>query len=435
MYFFDRNEAFADNIMCIDDNKMSYTYREIWDMGDELTAHVEECTLQILQCSNNAKDLSIYLALLRKRCPVLLLGKSIGEETLKKFKDSYGGVKDVHPDLALLLSTSGSTGEQKLVRLSYKNLQSNCEAIVKYLKLTAGERPITTLPMEYTYGLSVIHSHIAVGATIVLTEHTLFDREFWESFEDNKVTSMAGVPYTYEMFKRLRLQRMDMPYLKTLTQAGGHLSEELQEDFALWAKEKGIRFFVMYGQTEATARMSYIPPERCMEKIGSIGIPVPGGHMELKEDGEIIYYGDNVSMGYAACMKDLSKGDDNHGRLATGDVAYMDEDGYYYITGRKKRFVKIYGKRFSLDQIQEYLREELGEGEIACTGTDEGITVWAACGAEREEKCLEQILNIFNKEWGIKENLIEVKLIEKLPRNESGKILYKELDKGLYGAK
>ncbi len=426
MYFFERNEAFADNIMCIDDSGKAFTYREIWEMGDAAVSRFPEGSLKILICSNDAESLAEYLALLRKRCPVILLGKDADEAAVREISYTYEGAEELHPDLALLLSTSGSTGDRKLVRLSCKNLQSNCDSIVEYLELTADERPITTLPMEYTYGLSVIHSHVAVGATIIMTNHTLFNREFWDLLEKYSVTSIAGVPYTYEMLKRMGLTQMDLPHLKTLTQAGGHLKTEMQKELASWAAETGRRFFVMYGQTEATARMSYIPPSRCLEKIGSIGIPIPGGRMELADDGEIIYYGPNVSMGYATCRQDLTRGDDNRGRLETGDLAYADEDGYFYIKGRKKRFVKIYGKRFSLDKIQTELQKEYDISDIVCTGNDDsGIHVWTTSAAVTERPL--ELAAMFEKRWGIKERMVIISLIDEIPRNASGKVLYKEL--------
>ncbi|MGI6765779.1 MAG: AMP-binding protein [Lentihominibacter sp.] len=426
MYFFERNEAFANNIICIDDTGRSYTYGEIWDMGDAAVSQFPERTLKILSCTNDAESLAEYLALLRKSCPVILLGRDADASMVREISETYEGAEELHPDLALLLSTSGSTGDRKLVRLSYENLQSNCDSIVEYLELTAGERPVTTLPMEYTYGLSIIHSHVAVGATIIMTNYTLFNREFWDLLEKHHVTSLAGVPYTYEMLKRMRLTQMDLPHLKTLTQAGGHLKEEMQRELASWAAETGRRFFIMYGQTEATARMSYIPPSRCLEKIGSIGIPIPGGRIELAEDGEIIYYGPNVSMGYATCRQDLARGDDNRGRLETGDVAYADSEGYLYIKGRKKRFVKIYGKRFSLDKIQSELQKEYESNDIVCTGNDEsGIRVWTTSTDAAGEP--DVIAALFEKKWGIKEKMVTVSFVNEIPRNASGKVLYKEL--------
>ena len=424
MYFFERNDEYKSRIICIDDEGSEYTYQQIWDMGDELTT---DCRgVVVLECANDAESLARYLALLRKGCPVLLVGKDLDEGVKQSFRETYEGEYEVDPQLGLLLSTSGSTGDRKLVRLSYDNIQSNCDAIVEYLGLTADERPITTLPMEYTYGLSVIHSHVAVGATVILTNHSLFQREFWDMVEKYNITSMAGVPYTYDMFERLRLRNMDLPHLKTLTQAGGHLNEDMQEKYAKWAAETGRRFFVMYGQTEATARMSYIPPERCLEKIGSIGIPVPGGSMAVAEDGELLFFGANVSMGYATKREDLALGDVNGGCLKTGDMARMDEEGYFYITGRKKRFVKIQGRRISLDRVQEDLQEAFACEDIICTGNDdEGITVHTASRevAEREE----EILDLFIDRWQVRGRFVHIHYIDEIPRNASGKVLYARL--------
>ncbi len=424
MYFFERNEEFRDRIICIDDGGREYTYGQIWDMGDALT---EDCRgITVLECSNDAESLARYLALLRKGCPVILIGKDLDEDAKKALKDTYEGDYPYNPELGLLLSTSGSTGDRKLVRLSYTNIQSNCDSIVEYLGLTKEERPITTLPMEYTYGLSVIHSHVAVGATIILTNRTLFQKEFWEMVEKYKVTSMAGVPYTYEMFERLRLREMDLPHLKTMTQAGGHLHEELHKKYGEWAAETGRRLFVMYGQTEATARMSYIPPEKCIEKIGSIGIPIPGGSFAIAEDGELIYFGANVSMGYAVNRDDMALGDVNGGCLKTGDMARMDEEGYFYITGRKKRFVKLQGKRFSLDQVQEILQEAFECDEIICTGNDDdGIKVNTSSRevADRED----EIIQLFMDKWQVRARLVTVKYLDEIPRNSSGKVLYSKL--------
>ena len=424
MYFFERNEEFKDRIICIDDDGREYTYGQIWDLGDELTQDCRGVT--VLECSNDPESLARYLALLRKGCPVILIGKDLDEDAKKALKTTYEGDYPCNPELGLLLSTSGSTGDRKLVRLSYTNIQANCDSIVEYLGLTKEERPITTLPMEYTYGLSVIHSHVAVGATIILTNRTLFQKEFWEMVEKYDVTSMAGVPYTYEMFERLRLREMDLPHLKTLTQAGGQLHEELQRKFGDWAAETGRRLFVMYGQTEATARMSYVPPEKCVEKIGSIGIPIPGGSFAIAEDGELIYFGANVSMGYALKREDMALGDINGGCLKTGDMARMDEEGYYYITGRKKRFVKLQGKRFSLDQIQEILQEVFDCEEIICTGNDvDGIKVNTSSRevADRED----EIIQLFMDKWQVRGRLVTVKYLDEIPRNASGKVLYSKL--------
>ena len=441
MYFFDKNIEFSGNIACLDDEGKAFTYEQIWDMGDRMTENILAGSLVLLLCSNNVESYCIYMALLRKRCPVILLGNSVDKQLINEMRDTYrpefvigGGYspervnehEPINEELGLLLSTSGSTGARKLVRLSYRNIQANCDSIVEYLSIDKNERAITTLPMEYTYGLSVIHSHAAVGASVVLTDLTFFSERFWEAVNDLHVTSMAGVPYSYEiLFRRLEMDKMSLPYLKTMTQAGGHLKPDLQERVGTWARQTGRRFFVMYGQTEATARMSYIPPEKCLEKIGSIGIPIPGGKIEIIDD-ELIYYGDNVSMGYATSREDLTAGDDNRGRLETGDMAYADSDGYFFITGRKKRFIKLQGKRIGLDGLQEFLQEEMETDNIVCTGTDDtGVHIWIAEEAVMEQTDL--IRKIFAEKFGIRGKFVTFNRIDEIPRNESGKILYNRL--------
>ena len=284
-----------------------------------------------------------------------------------------------HPDLALLLSTSGSTGSPKLVRLSYENLLSNTMSICEYLKIIRADRPITTLPMNYSYGLSVINTHLYAGASIILTDQSYAQKTFWDLFKKNSATSFSGVPYTYEILKRIHFERMELPSLKCMTQAGGKLSEELQRFFAEYAIKRNIDFYVMYGQTEATARMSYLAPKLAMEKLGSIGKAIPRGRFEIRDDqnniinqpgvkGNLFYCGTNVFMGYADSINDLCKENLHNGLLDTGDLAEYDNDNFLYIKGRKKRFIKIYGNRVNLDEIESILKKKYSDFKIVCCG-------------------------------------------------------------------
>ncbi len=347
------------------------------------------------------------------------------------YMDSY----NIYSDLVILLTTSGSTGSPKLVKLTKNNILSNAESIASYLGITPEERPITSLPMYYSYGLSVINSHLIKGATILLTDKAVIQKEFWDFAQKEKATSIAGVPYTYEMLRRLRIFKMDLPNLKTMTQAGGKLNAKIAEEFIRNAKECGKRFFVMYGQTEATARMSYLPQEKASEKYASIGIAIPGGSFSLVDgngkeidepniDGELIYKGPNVSLGYAECIDDLAKGDENHGILHTGDIAHRDKDGYYYITGRMKRFVKVWGNRCNLDAIEQLVKTITTN--CACAGVDDKITVFVTeVGLET------QIKNYLTEKTGLNVRAFSVKVIDSIPKNTSGKILYSELQKML----
>ena len=229
--------------------------------------------------------------------------------------------RTINSELLLCLTTSGSTGSPKLVRLSEQNLKSNAESIADYLKITSNERPVTSLPMYYSYGMSVINSHLIKGATILLTDKAVMQREFWTFIKEQKATSIAGVPYTYEMLKRLRFFHMELPELKTMIQAGGKLNAAYVKEYVDFAKQNNKEFIVMYGQTEAAPRMAYLPFDKAIEKNASIGIAIPGGKLcivnangkNIKEpevEGELVYKGENVCLGYAEKRMDLRKGDE-----------------------------------------------------------------------------------------------------------------------------
>ena len=339
-------------------------------------------------------------------------------------------------DLALLITTSGSTGSPKFVRQSYANLLSNAQSIAEYLKLDETERPITTLPMNYVYGLSIINSHFLVGATLLLTDKGLMQKEFWEFFKSAEATSFGGVPYTYEMLDKLRFYRMNLPSLRTMTQAGGKITPELHERFAKYAQENNKNFVVMYGAAEATSRMGYLPPERAVEKKGSMGIPIPGGSYALIDEsgqeikipfttGELVYTGKNVTLGYAECGKDLALGDERHGRLETGDMAQFDEDGFYYVVGRKKRFLKIYGNRVNLDEIDYLIKGEFSI-EVASAGVDDHLYIFLTAPNKAQS---EKVKSFISSKTRLNPAAFNVIVIDEIPKNDSGKTLYKELTK------
>lgn len=347
----------------------------------------------------------------------------------------FGDATRLAPELTLLLTTSGSTGSPKFVRQSYRNIRANTDSIVAYLGITEHERPITTLPMNYTYGLSIINSHLDVGATLLLTDKGVAQKEFWTFFRAQEATSFGGVPYTYEMLDRMRFTRMDLPSLKTMTQAGGKLLPDLHRKYAEWSRDTGRRFIVMYGQCEATARMAYLPWERSLEKIGAMGVAIPGGSFELIDTdgnvitqphvtGELRYRGDNVTLGYATDAGDLIRGDERGGVLETGDMAEMDEDGYFTIVGRKKRFVKLFGNRVNLDEAERILKARFPETECACAGRDDHLTLFAADGA-----LLPGMRAYLAEKTGLNPAGFFTKAVAEIPKNEAGKTLYMELEK------
>ena len=445
----------------------SFTYAQLRQEVDCLKEKLESGKLAFCLCENSPSSVMGYLACLNNRTVPLLLDKRIDRELLGHLlsvyhpdylylpKDSEGDfysfeeVYEHHSyrlmkakedpdtrlfeDLALLLTTSGSVGSPKLVRQSRRNLQSNAESIAEYLELTEKERPVTTLPMNYTYGLSIINSHLQVGATILLTDQPMNMKGFWDFMKSNKATSFGGVPFTYEMLKKLRFFKMDLPDLAYMTQAGGKLGAELHREFAEWAREHDKKFIVMYGQTEATARMAYLPAQYSVEKYGSMGRPIPGGKFTLidvdgkeittpETVGELVYEGENVTLGYAEKAEDLAKGDERGGRLVTGDMAKFDADGFFFIVGRKKRFLKVYGNRVNLDELDQLVKAGF-DTDCASTGTDDHVRTFVT-----NPDITEQVRKWLSERTHLSEKAFEVFYIPEIPKNESGKVVYRELD-------
>ena len=344
----------------------------------------------------------------------------------------------IHPQVDLLLGTSGSTGSPQMVRLSKQNLQANAAAIAAYLGLDDRQRPITSLPLHYSYGLSVINSHLLVGATIVCTSEGLMSKAFWDAVRAYCCTSLAGVPYMYAMLRRLRWERMELPSLSVLTQAGGHLDRPTKEYILADCQRRGRRFFVMYGQTEATARISYVPPERLPDKLDSIGIPIPGGEIRLfdgdreivatGETGEIVYRGPNVMLGYAESRDCLARGDDLHGILRTGDLAVRDSEGYFSIVGRKKRFIKVFGHRINLDELERLIERALPV-RAACLGRDNKVWVgYMATDDGSPPPPAADIRDYLSRTLDLHPEAISVRQVGTIPHTPSGKKDYPSLE-------
>jgi long-chain acyl-CoA synthetase len=462
--FFNDLECFSNSIV-FSTRSEQITYEHLLKDIDEFSIHFRSRKLAFLLCENRIESVLGYLACLRTGVVPLLIGSSIDEELLlnlintyqpnfiwtsrnfdslnKEWKithrnRSYQLLENIaqfqhsfHPDLALLLMTSGSTGSPVLVRISYKNLIENAGSISESLSISQQDIPITTLPMNYTYGLSIINSHLLNGCQMVLTEESILSKDFWDLLKAKGVTTFGGVPYTYQMLRRLGFEKMHLPSISKLTQAGGKLDPILVKYFAEVCADKGIQFFVMYGQTEATARMSCLPSKDAIRKAGSIGVPISSGSFYLLDDvgnlisvsdevGELYYKGPNVCMGYAYSISDFSKSDENGGVIATGDLAKMDKEGYYYIVGRKKRFIKIFGNRISLDEV-ENLSQKNGYSCI-CTGIDDKLIIYTT-----QEDYLKELKDLISAKIGIHHSAINVKYISDFPRNDSGKILYSKL--------
>lgn len=461
-------KQFGDKVAAIDDKGNQVTYAELNAAAEGLITNISNRCLVFVLCTNTIGSLVGYTAFLNHRVVPLLLDSHLDAELLQYLINTYrptylwapNGIMEHFADyesvfsdfdytliathfsesypmfheLGLLLTTSGSTGSPKLVRQSYANIEANIISIVEYLELDETERPITTLPMNYTYGLSIINSHLAVGATLLLTELPLIQKGFWEFFKSKEATSFGGVPYTYDILERLRFDRMNLPSLRTMTQAGGKLSPELHKKFAEYAIANKKRFFVMYGQTEATARMSFLPYQKSLDKYGSMGIAIPGGKFslidvegnEIKEHdivGELVYEGPNVTLGYAESREDLIRGDERNGVLVTGDMAKMDREGFYYIVGRKKRFLKIFGNRINLDETEGLIKSKFNNTECACTGIDDCLYLFIT-----NYDLQEDIRKYITVKTGFNFKAFKVKVIDQIPKNEAGKTIYHKLE-------
>jgi long-chain acyl-CoA synthetase len=333
-----------------------------------------------------------------------------------------------HPDLAVLLATSGSTGNAKVVRLSRANLEANAASITQYLELGPGEVAIQSLPMAYSYGLSLINSHLWAGGAVALTNRSFMRPEFWSFFDEARCTSFAGVPYVYETLLRLRWQPGKRASLRTLTQAGGHLKPDIVAHFHAATQVANQRFFVMYGQTEATARIAYVPPERLAEKRGSIGIAIPGGRIELKpvEDSDqrqMVYSGLNVMMGYAQEPRDLALGDVLGGVLPTGDLASCDAEGFHYITGRLSRFAKLFGRRVHLGDVEHQVEAWTQHPAAALEG-DNRLIIFVECATSGQ---LDEVKTRLAEFLAVPPPAVQVESIDRLPMTASGKKNYASL--------
>jgi acyl-CoA synthetase (AMP-forming)/AMP-acid ligase II len=406
-----------------------------------------------LQCRNNLTTVVAYLCCLRHQRPLLLLDPQLPQNQLDQLVrqleiavliDDLGTMRRVsasafraRPDLALLLSTSGSTGDPKSVMLSLDNLHSNALAISRYLPLQMSDVAITALPLHYSYGLSVLNSHLLCGATVLLTDYSVMNKEFWQLMRDFAVSSLAGVPFSYKMLKTLRFERLPLPALRYLTQAGGPLDAGLRDYVQQLAAQKQLPVYLMYGQTEATARIAWLRPEYLAEHADCIGEAIPGGTLLLRDvqsraeitaahcEGELIYQGPNVMLGYAQHAADL-RCTDKITELATGDLAIRLPNGLYQITGRLNRMLKIQGKRWQLDQLEQlFLRERWS---TICTGRDDLLVV-AVIDANAESTAAAAVSHYLSASLLLHPSLFKVILVRDVPYTSNGKVHYQALQR------
>jgi long-chain acyl-CoA synthetase len=341
-------------------------------------------------------------------------------------------------DLALILYTSGTTGNPKGVMLTHENLAANTAAVVEYLELTEADRVLAILPFHYSYGNSVLHSHLSVGATLVIGPSMVYPQRVVDALRTKAISGFSGVPATF----RIMVDKTDIaanpPPLRYVTQAGGAMGPALTQKLVEGLRQT-TRVFVMYGQTEASARLTYLPPNRLRDKLGSVGVPLRGVEVAVVDEqrrpvrcgelGEVIVRGANVMAGYwrnpestAAVLVD--------GWLRTGDSGRLDPDGFLYLEGRRSDMIKTGAHRVNPEEIEEVIAEVAGVRDVAACGVADpvlghvvGVFVVGAASPEAERMILRHC----------REHLAPHKIPKKLywraalPRTASGKIKRYEL--------
>lgn len=447
--FFNQLDRFGDKPALIDaETGACVSYTDLENLIQYRCKQlVPERQLVFIEATNSITGLVTYLACLRQQYVVYLL-ESLGDEKTRALIDAYQpnllitanqeirrvnmNPCKLHQDLLLLLSTSGSTGTPKFVKLSAKNIQSNAEAIAEYLQLNSSERAYAHLKPFYSYGLSVIHSHLTVGAALILSTRSITEPEFLQQIKQHQATSFAGVPYTFETLLRLNFEIKEFPDLRYMTQAGGKLVQHMVIDYARRCAAVKKRFIVMYGQTEAAPRISYLPAEFAVKHPESIGCAIPGGELflvdenkkpfdEIDKPGELAYKGPNVMMGYATSPEELAT-DETPDCLYTGDIACINNDGLFYIVGRTSRFVKMFGLRINLDQIQSDLK--IHYANIAITGNDQRILIVMR---EADAAGTSGLIAQLAQRYHLPEICFKLRIYPEIPLLPNGKYDYKKM--------
>lgn len=448
----------------------TYTYRHMAEICRKIKSLVPQRSLIFHKCSLAFGSIAGFVAFANSFQVQLLLDEGTEEETLdqliKLYCPGYLYVKrqeeclfpdyrpvahiqeyvllqtdcrtgyGLHEDLALLVTTSGSTGSRKYVRLSYQNIRSNAESILAYLHLDSSQRAMLTLPISYSYGLAIMVWHLCVGATLLVSGSSILQKGFWDFFVEQGATYFGGTPYVYEMLGKMGFFNRKLPGLRRMTQSGGKLPPQVYKRYAEYARENHVEFYATYGQTEATGGITYLPYQEAVRKEGSIGIAIPGGRLALVDDrdreiedadtpGELVWHSPCVSLGYAEGAADLEKGDERKGILYTGDIGYRDREGFYYLVGRKRRIIKMFGKRISLDETERLVRERFRLEECCCMGRDNELTVVVTV---RDRQAGEEIGRYLAGKLKLREAFIQVKYMGEIPRMETGKVDYTRLD-------
>lgn len=448
------NDNNKNRIAILDENNIHYTYGELQKKADFFIKIIPPRSLVLIRCYRDIETIAFYFCMMLNHVVPIMLAPDLDEglfyNLVEIYKPQYiwDKVREIesqdmvysaqehvlyktgeqspllNDSLALLLSTSGSTGSPKLVRLSYDNIISNVEACKNIVEYTENDIGVTTLPISFCFGLSTLHCHWRAGGKVLVTERTMLDPRYWTELKKWSVTNIEVVPYHFEIMRRLEILETGGLSLRFIMSGGAKLDDKNAEFAYKLYDTKKIHFYVFYGQTEVTTFVTIINDAMLIQKTDSVGKTIAGLKAECRGENEkeLVVMGASVSLGYAKGWEDLSLGDVNQGMIHTGDYAEMDEEGYIYLKGRKSRFIKILGIRYSLDEIENLLKSHFNNSDIICTGIDDLLKIFIVGNSD------ERAVRIFcEKKFSIHRNMIEVELIEEIPRGNNGKVLYSKV--------
>lgn len=468
MKLFKSFNKFKENIALIDNKNTKISYKEILNQSNKIKKKIKKRSLILIISENSIGSLLSYIfCILDNHVAIIIDSKTKKKNIIKIFKKynpnyifvsksnfsfmkrfcnkqysfcEYILLKNkfskkivLNKDLSILLSTSGSMGSSKFVKLSKINIKFNADSIIKYLKIIKNDAAITNLPISYSYMLSIINTHLEVGGRIVVTDRSIIEKEFWKIFNNNRITSFNGVPYTFEILKKIGMNKVNSGSLRYITQAGGKLDDDIMKKLSFFCRINKISFFSMYGQTEASPRISYLDPKFLENKIGSIGKEIPGTKIYLVDDnnvkiskpftkGEIVAKGKNIFMGYSNNYKDLKKPNSEKLTLKTGDLGYFDNDGFFYISSRVNKIAKIYGNRIDIGVLETLMGKK--GFNVVCTSNNKIIFTFYENKYNRNilSKAISSITNL-------NERSFEFIKLKSFPRTSNNKISYNKLNK------
>ncbi len=459
---FENFSHWGHRVALVSETGRSFSYNDVDELSKTYLEKLERDSVCILICDLSETTVFYYVGLIRKKITTILLDSKQDPQKIKQTISTYSPNYVITPfvfdefselydvienqahfsvyknkfqmhesglrEISLCLTTSGSTGSSKFVKLSLENIQSNTISIIRAIEINQDQITITTLPISYSYGLSVVNTSLQTGGMLVLNESQVTEKNFWKKVHEYRINTISGVPYIYEQLSRISPDFLTRTNIKKFTQAGGKLSVPVRDHFRMIANETGIKFYVMYGQTEATARMAVLPPDDFIQFDNAIGFAIPGGKLSIRDtlgervespwtEGEICYEGPNIFQGYASERKDLIGNQAQQPFLMTGDLGYFDINRRFYISGRSKRIAKILGNRINLEEVEQIL---LGRGfEIICVEYQTKLGILSLVDEIPQES-----KTFLLDHLRINPSLVLFKSISAFPRLTSGKVDY-----------